>query len=168
MSNQRREFLKVSALAGSAALTAPFIANQAEAAGPGAGAIRIANPDMAKNMTVLNYKVGDKYVLGVKTDKGILDVAKAAKQFKVKAPINTDDLIQNGDQGLGKLVGLALSKGGSNLFLDESKIEFAPAVTNPEKIICVGLNYAKHAKETNNPIPTLPILFNKFNSSKSR
>ena len=97
MSNQRREFLKVSALAGGAALTSPFIANQAEAAGPGAGAVRIANPEMAKNMTVLNYKVNDKYVLGVKTDKGILDVAKAAKQFKVKAPVNTDDLIRNGD-----------------------------------------------------------------------
>ena len=75
-------------------------------------------------------------------------MAKAAKQFKVKAPVDTDDLIQNGDQGLGKLVGLALSKGGPNLFLDESKIQYAPAITNPEKIVCVGLNYAKHAELT--------------------
>lgn len=29
----------------------------------------------------------------------------------------------------------------------------------------MGLNYAKHAKETNNPIPKLPILFNKFNNT---
>jgi len=28
-----------------------------------------------------------------------------------------------------------------------------------EKILCVGLNYARHARETNNPIPKLPILF---------
>ena len=159
MSNQRRKFLTVSALASGAALTAPFISDRAEAAGPGAGAIRIVNPEMAKNMAVLNYKAGNQYVLGVKTVKGILDVAKAAKQFKVTAPINTDDLIQNGDQGLGKLVGLALSQGSADLFLEESKIEYAPAVTNPEKIICVGLNYSKHAKETNNPIPKLPILF---------
>ena len=165
MSNQRRNFLKVSALASGAALTAPFISDRAEAAGPGAGAIRIANPAMAKNMTVLNYQAGNQYVLGIKTEKGILDVAKAAKQFKVTAPINTDDLIQNGDQGLGKLVGLALGQGSPDLFLDESKIGYAPAVTNPEKIICVGLNYAKHARETNNPIPKLPILFNKFNNT---
>lgn len=165
MSNQRRKFLTVSALASGAALTAPFISERVEAAGPGAGAIRIANPVMAKNMTVLNYQAGNQYVLGVKTVKGILEVAKAAKQFKVTAPINTDDLIQNGDQGLGKLVGLALSQGSADLFLEESKIEYAPAVTNPEKIICVGLNYAKHAKETNNPIPKLPILFNKFNNT---
>ena len=165
MSNQRRKFLTVSALASGAALTAPFISERVEAAGPGAGAIRIANPVMAKNMTVLNYQAGNQYVLGVKTVKGILEVAKAAKQFKVTAPINTDDLIQNGDQGLGKLVGLALSQGSPDLFLDETKIEYAPAVTNPEKIICVGLNYSKHAKETNNPIPKLPILFNKFNNT---
>jgi len=35
----------------------------------------------------------------------------------------------------------------------------------PEKILCVGLNYARHARETNNPIPKLPILFNKFNNA---
>ena len=84
MSNQRRNFLKVSALAGGGALTAPFVINQAEAAGPGAGAIRNANPEMVKNMTVLNYKDGNQYILGVRTEKGIIQVAKAAKQFKVK------------------------------------------------------------------------------------
>jgi 2,4-didehydro-3-deoxy-L-rhamnonate hydrolase len=32
-------------------------------------------------------------------------------------------------------------------------------VARPSKIVCVGLNYAKHARETNAPIPTEPILF---------
>lgn len=34
-------------------------------------------------------------------------------------------------------------------------------VSNPSKILCIGLNYAKHARETNAPIPTEPILFMK-------
>ncbi len=34
-------------------------------------------------------------------------------------------------------------------------------VANPSKILCIGLNYAKHAKETNAPIPAEPILFMK-------
>jgi 2-keto-4-pentenoate hydratase/2-oxohepta-3-ene-1,7-dioic acid hydratase in catechol pathway len=34
-------------------------------------------------------------------------------------------------------------------------------VANPSKILCIGLNYAKHAKETNAPIPQEPILFMK-------
>ncbi len=32
-------------------------------------------------------------------------------------------------------------------------------VAQPSKILCIGLNYAKHAKETNAPIPKEPILF---------
>lgn len=32
-------------------------------------------------------------------------------------------------------------------------------VADPSKILCIGLNYAKHAKETNAPIPKEPILF---------
>ena len=34
-------------------------------------------------------------------------------------------------------------------------------VANPSKILCIGLNYAKHAKETNLPLPKEPILFMK-------
>ena len=32
-------------------------------------------------------------------------------------------------------------------------------VARPSKIVCIGLNYAKHAMETNIPIPKEPILF---------
>ena len=38
-------------------------------------------------------------------------------------------------------------------------------VTKPEKIICVGLNYVDHAKESNMDIPTYPVLFSKFNNA---
>jgi len=38
-------------------------------------------------------------------------------------------------------------------------------VTNPEKIVCSGLNYRRHAAETGNTVPKMPILFNKFNSA---
>lgn len=40
-----------------------------------------------------------------------------------------------------------------------------PCVARPSKIICVGLNYAKHAEETNAPIPKEPILFFKATSA---
>lgn len=38
-------------------------------------------------------------------------------------------------------------------------------VAHPSKILCIGLNYAKHAKETNAPIPKEPILFMKSTTS---
>jgi 2,4-diketo-3-deoxy-L-fuconate hydrolase len=38
-------------------------------------------------------------------------------------------------------------------------IRLGPPVANPSKIVCIGLNYADHARETNAPIPAEPILF---------
>jgi 2-keto-4-pentenoate hydratase/2-oxohepta-3-ene-1,7-dioic acid hydratase in catechol pathway len=35
-------------------------------------------------------------------------------------------------------------------------------IPNPQKVVCVGLNYRDHAIETNMPIPKEPVLFNKF------
>ena len=45
-------------------------------------------------------------------------------------------------------------------WLDEAKYD-APC----SKVVCVGRNYAEHARELNNPIPTSPILFIKPESS---
>ena len=36
---------------------------------------------------------------------------------------------------------------------------------NPSKIVCVGLNYRRHAQEVGMKAPSVPILFNKYNNS---
>jgi acylpyruvate hydrolase len=43
-----------------------------------------------------------------------------------------------------------------------AQAEFAPVVTNPSKIICVGLNYRTHIAETGREMPQYPTLFTKF------
>jgi 2-keto-4-pentenoate hydratase/2-oxohepta-3-ene-1,7-dioic acid hydratase in catechol pathway len=53
-------------------------------------------------------------------------------------------------------------------FLKEDGIEYGPVVTHPEKIVCVGLNYRKHAVEVGQPIPKEPVLFSKFNTTLNR
>jgi 2-keto-4-pentenoate hydratase/2-oxohepta-3-ene-1,7-dioic acid hydratase in catechol pathway len=45
---------------------------------------------------------------------------------------------------------------------DLADVEQAAPVTDPEKIVCVGLNYQDHAEEGDNPIPEEPVLFSKF------
>jgi 2-keto-4-pentenoate hydratase/2-oxohepta-3-ene-1,7-dioic acid hydratase in catechol pathway len=37
-----------------------------------------------------------------------------------------------------------------------------PPIPSPEKIICIGLNYADHARETKAAVPSCPVVFNKF------
>jgi 2-keto-4-pentenoate hydratase/2-oxohepta-3-ene-1,7-dioic acid hydratase in catechol pathway len=164
MDTQRRKFLQTSMVAGTAVAAGTLASPSAEAKTAGKGA-RADASGMARGVTLLNIRRGTGYALGVRTGKGVLDVAKAARAFRTNAPATTDDVIQNGDQGLGELVAKALAKGTPDLFLDEAKLEYGPCITNPEKIVCVGLNYARHARETNNPIPKLPILFNKFNNT---
>ena len=38
---------------------------------------------------------------------------------------------------------------------------FAP-ILDPQKIICIGLNYRDHATEQNIPLPREPVIFSKF------
>ncbi|MGI8467140.1 MAG: fumarylacetoacetate hydrolase family protein [Pyrinomonadaceae bacterium] len=49
-------------------------------------------------------------------------------------------------------------------FLNVSEIQFLPP-TVPSKIVCVGRNYAEHAAELGNEVPTEPLLFLKAPSA---
>jgi 2-keto-4-pentenoate hydratase/2-oxohepta-3-ene-1,7-dioic acid hydratase in catechol pathway len=40
-----------------------------------------------------------------------------------------------------------------------------PPVPDPEKIICIGLNYRAHAEETRQELPTVPTIFGKFRNA---
>lgn len=46
--------------------------------------------------------------------------------------------------------------------IPESSWAFAPLITRPGKIVCVGLNYAKHIAEMGHPQPDVPTLFAKY------
>ena len=38
-------------------------------------------------------------------------------------------------------------------------------IYNPQKLICIGMNYVDHCTEQNIPVPEEPIIFSKFNSA---
>ena len=124
---------------------------------------------MARGLTLLTMRHEGEFRLGVKTEKGILDATKAAALLDMHTPATVDDLLQNEDgPSLSALVDATLqSNYAEEAFVDEQSIEYGPVVTRPEKIVCVGLNYRRHAKEVNLPIPQQPVLFSKFNNSLS-
>jgi len=41
-------------------------------------------------------------------------------------------------------------------------VTWLPPIPSPEKIICIGLNYADHARETKAAVPPCPVVFSKF------
>ena len=38
-------------------------------------------------------------------------------------------------------------------------------IYDPQKLICVGMNYIDHCTEQNCPVPEEPVIFSKFSSS---
>jgi len=46
------------------------------------------------------------------------------------------------------------------------EIHLLPVIPNPEKIICVGLNYETHRKETGRPVEQHPSIFTRFAASQ--
>jgi 2-keto-4-pentenoate hydratase/2-oxohepta-3-ene-1,7-dioic acid hydratase in catechol pathway len=118
-------------------------------------------------LTLLNIRRDDSYHLGVKTNQGILDVPEASKLLRLGAPATTDQMLQEETgAAVNALVEAALkSKTAQKAFLKEERIEYGPAVTRPEKIVCVGLNYRRHAAEIGASVPKQPVLFNKYNNA---
>src|ERR1700728_1200202 len=49
--------------------------------------------------------------------------------------------------------------------VDLDRVTLLPVLSNPGKIICVGLNYADHSAESGFKQPDYPTLFGRFNSS---
>jgi len=66
------------------------------------------------------------------------------------AGITVDDLFR----------GSKPNPGGSVVELSE--VRLAPCVPRPGKVICIGLNYRRHAAESNSPVPERPIVFAKL------
>lgn len=49
--------------------------------------------------------------------------------------------------------------------IDATALHYAPLVTRPDKIICVGLNYRNHILEMGHELPEVPTLFAKYPSA---
>ena len=113
-------------------------------------------------MKLVNVLVDSETHLGIQTDRGIIDIRQTGQKFGLELPRTMEDLIQSGAAGLRNLEELSKHE---TVLLPEDSIRYAPCVTSPEKILCVGLNYSSHTKEIEMKIPEYPILFSKFNNA---
>ncbi len=95
-------------------------------------------------------------VAGVRAD-GYVDLQTADASL----PTCLKSLLEQGPAALAKAA--AATQAGQAFA--KASVKLLPPITNPEKIICIGLNYADHAAETGAKIPTEPVVFNKFLST---
>jgi 2-keto-4-pentenoate hydratase/2-oxohepta-3-ene-1,7-dioic acid hydratase in catechol pathway len=162
MDKSRRTFLKASTVVAAAGMAG---ATGARAQAPKTAAAATSTSSV-RGLTFTTLRKGPNFSLGIRTDKGIIDVAAAEAALGLDVPTSIDAVLK----GRGNVAALQTlvtraKAAGKRFMIAEDKANFGPVVTNPEKILCVGLNYRKHAAETGQPVPKLPILFNKFNSA---
>src|SRR5918993_2257290 len=74
-----------------------------------------------------------------------------------------DEAFFAGD-GLNILASWIESNPGSCIKMDKVG-RFGPPVKRPSKLICIGLNYSDHAKESNMTLPAEPVVFFKSTSA---
>jgi len=161
----RRGFLgtSVAVATGAAAGTSPNAA-----AAPGAAPQYTGPHELPRNVTLLSIENADRTeTLGVKTSSGIVDVRAAAEILGMGAPVTLEELLRQGNAaGLSQLIAAAGSSPKAKpAILDESKVRHGRLFINPGKIVCVGLNYRRHAQEIGLQPPRVPPLFNKYNNA---
>lgn len=63
------------------------------------------------------------------------------------------------NDGLNRLAGFLKAEGDSLPKVQAAEVRLAPSVARPSKIVCIGLNYAKHAEEAGMEPPSEPVVF---------
>ncbi len=102
-------------------------------------------------MKLLMYHEQDDIYVGILSDDEVIVTGIKADDFLGEGLSAYEELRQLDIQNLDKI--------------PVADLKIAPTVPNPSKIICVGLNYQKHAAESGMAEPEYPLLFSKFNNS---
>ena len=114
-------------------------------------------------MKLINFNKTGRNTLGILTDRGVIDVSEYAVPG---VPATMMEALAMGRENAIHALQEVVRR--ADRFLDPDAIEYAPAVDAPEKILCVGKNYAAHAAE----VPELfkaaagsPEIFAKFRNT---
>lgn len=123
-------------------------------------------------MKIVTFRRDHELRLGIADQGSVIDVADAAEALGVNAPDTPHAFYGEGLAALPALRELdnaaASAHGSANgapWRHAEADLTLGPAVPAPQKVLCVGLNYARHAEESGMEAPKTPVLFSKFANS---
>ena len=102
-------------------------------------------------MQIASYRNGDEKTYGVVNGDTILE---ASPSFRARFP-DLRAVLQG-----GVLDELARNTDGTGRSLDA--VEFLPSIPNPDKVLCVGINYRPHVEEMGRQVPERPMIFVRF------
>ena len=110
-------------------------------------------------MRLVTYQRRDEPRLGALRNAaaGAVEVVDLCDQ-DATLPTSMKALLEAGDAALRR----AADASASGRAVPLAQVQLLAPVLEPQKIICVGLNYADHAAETGATVGDEPVIFNKF------
>ncbi|XP_025094981.1 fumarylacetoacetate hydrolase domain-containing protein 2-like [Pomacea canaliculata] len=111
-------------------------------------------------MRFVQFEWSGRKGVGVEVEDGgdVVDVTEADPSV----PHNMRDFIDGGHRNL---LAAQNAVNSGHFVLKREKVKIIAPITNPEKLLCIGMNYIDHCKEQDCPIPEEPVVFSKFNSA---
>jgi 2-keto-4-pentenoate hydratase/2-oxohepta-3-ene-1,7-dioic acid hydratase in catechol pathway len=114
-----------------------------------------------------NGDAADRWRAGVAHDGRVVDLASLLPNGN--GEMTTRQLLAAGPAPLHQAFELAHktldSDTGAPTLLQAADVELGPPIPDPDKIICIGVNYADHASEAGLAQTEVPLFFGKFRNS---
>ena len=107
-------------------------------------------------MRLISFRHAGAAKFGLVVDGGIVDLSTrlTSRWTSLREAIAA--------KALGELSAAAK---GASADLKFEDVELDPVIPNPEKILCIGLNYASHVGEVGRQLPTVPSVFSRLHNT---
>ncbi|MGG0286501.1 fumarylacetoacetate hydrolase family protein [Peribacillus butanolivorans] len=110
-------------------------------------------------MKIASFSVKSDHHIGIVQDGQIISLtALGPDDF----PACMKTFIERGSELRKRAEQLIEQRGNDDAKFSLAEVKFLPPIAHPEKIICVGLNYIDHCKETGMEPPASPVIFSKY------
>ncbi|MBK5463228.1 fumarylacetoacetate hydrolase family protein [Peribacillus sp. TH16] len=110
-------------------------------------------------MKIASFSVKSDHHIGIVQDDQIISLtALGPDDF----PACMKTFIERGSELRKRAEQLIEQRGNDDAKFSLSEVKFLPPIAQPEKIICVGLNYIDHCTETGMEPPASPVIFSKY------
>jgi 2-keto-4-pentenoate hydratase/2-oxohepta-3-ene-1,7-dioic acid hydratase in catechol pathway len=105
-------------------------------------------------MKLVSFRTDGGASFGVVSGDGIVDAGARLQLGDLRSALAAG--------ALGRVAAMA----SETLDFAFAEVELLPVIPNPDKILCIGINYATHVRETGREIPSHPMIFARFAASQ--
>jgi len=129
-------------------------------------------------MKLLSYERAGEKRAGILVNEVVIDLEEASLETRCFIgttefiPASLRQVLEEGDKALEQcsrleshFADLPIRDYPREFCIPLREAKLAPPIPDPQKIICIGMNYKDHCEEQKKPLPEKPIIFAKFPSA---